>query len=88
VPSNFHQAVRLLSNEIGIDTFVCTVSPMDRHGYMSFGTGNDSGYTALLRKFQVFPGNPSLAPRCYSLCGNLQVFPVRPQGLLRSGSPS
>ena len=41
VPSNFHQAVRLLSDEIGIDTFVCTVSPMDRHGYMSFGTGND-----------------------------------------------
>jgi itaconate CoA-transferase len=41
VPSHFHQAVRLLTEEIGIDTFVCTVSPMDRHGYMSFGTGND-----------------------------------------------
>ena len=41
VPSNFHQAVRLLTEEIGVDTFVCTVSPMDRHGYMSFGTGND-----------------------------------------------
>ena len=41
VPSNFHQAVRLLTEDVGIDTFVCTVSPMDRHGYMSFGTGND-----------------------------------------------
>jgi itaconate CoA-transferase len=41
VPSHFHQAIRLLTEEIGIDTFVCTVSPMDRHGYMSFGTGND-----------------------------------------------
>jgi itaconate CoA-transferase len=41
VPSNFHQAPRLLTEEIGIDTFVCTVSPMDRHGYFSFGTGND-----------------------------------------------
>ena len=41
VPSNFHQAVRLLTEEIGVDSFVCTVSPMDRHGYMSFGTGND-----------------------------------------------
>jgi itaconate CoA-transferase len=41
VPNNFHEAVRLLTEEIGIDTFVCTVSPMDRHGYMSFGTGND-----------------------------------------------
>src|SRR5271169_6227149 len=41
VPSNFHQAPRLLAEEIGIDTFVCTVSPMDRHGFFSFGTGND-----------------------------------------------
>ncbi len=40
VPNNFHQTPRLLI-EIGIDTFVCTVSPMDRHGYFSFGTGND-----------------------------------------------
>ena len=41
MPNNFHQAPRLLIEEIGIDTFVCTVSPMDRHGYFSFGTGND-----------------------------------------------
>ncbi len=41
VPNNFHQAVRLLTEEIGIDTFVTTVSPMDRHGYFSFDTGND-----------------------------------------------
>jgi itaconate CoA-transferase len=41
VPNNFHQAPRMLIDEIGIDTFVCTVSPMDRHGYFTFGTGND-----------------------------------------------
>lgn len=41
VPNNFHQSPRLLTDEIGIDTFVCTVSPMDRHGYFSFGVGND-----------------------------------------------
>ena len=41
VPNNFHQTPRLLIDEIGIDTFVCTVSPIDRHGYFSFGTGND-----------------------------------------------
>ena len=41
VPNNFHQAPRLLTEEIGIDTFVHTVSPMDRHGYFTFGTGND-----------------------------------------------
>src|SRR3984885_7277367 len=41
VPNKFHQAPRLLIDDIGIDTFVHTVSPMDRHGYFSFGTGND-----------------------------------------------
>jgi itaconate CoA-transferase len=41
VPNNFHQAPRLLIEDIGIDAFVCTVSPMDRHGYFSFGVGND-----------------------------------------------
>ncbi|EKN4209676.1 itaconate CoA-transferase RipA/Ict [Yersinia ruckeri] len=41
VPSNFHQAPRLLTEEIGIDTFIHTVSPMDKHGYFSFGLGND-----------------------------------------------
>jgi itaconate CoA-transferase len=40
VPSTFHQAPRILS-EVGIDTFVMTVSPMDIHGYFSLGTGND-----------------------------------------------
>jgi acyl-CoA hydrolase len=33
VPNNFHEAPRLLIEEIGIDTFLHTVSPMDRHGY-------------------------------------------------------
>jgi itaconate CoA-transferase len=41
VPNSFHEAPRLLIEEIGIDTFLHTVSPMDRHGYFSFGTGND-----------------------------------------------
>ena len=41
VPNTFHQAPRILSEEIGVESFVCTVSPMDRHGYMTFGVGND-----------------------------------------------
>lgn len=41
VPNNFHQAPRLLIEEIGIESFVCSVSPMDAHGYMSLGVGND-----------------------------------------------
>lgn len=39
VPSNFHPAPRLPTEEI--DTFLTTVSPMDRDGYFSFGIGND-----------------------------------------------
>lgn len=41
VPSTFHQATRLLNEEIGIDTFIVTVSKMDKHGYFSLGTSND-----------------------------------------------
>ena len=41
VPSNFSQFPRVLTEHVGIDTFLVTVSPMDRHGYFSFGTGND-----------------------------------------------
>ena len=41
VPNNFHQASRLLIEDIGVESFVCTVSPMDRHGYFSFGVSND-----------------------------------------------
>jgi itaconate CoA-transferase len=41
VPNNFHQTVRLLTENVGIDTFVTMVSPMDRHGYFSFGVSND-----------------------------------------------
>ncbi len=41
VPNNFHQAPRLMTEDIGVDSFVCTVSPMDAHGYFSMGVGND-----------------------------------------------
>ncbi len=41
VPNNFHQAPRLLIEEIGVESFVCAVSPMDAHGYVSLGVGND-----------------------------------------------
>ena len=44
VPNNFHEAPRLLT-DIGIDTFLVTVSPMDQHGYFSFGIGNDYSTT-------------------------------------------
>jgi itaconate CoA-transferase len=41
VPCPFSQSVRYLTEYINVDTFLVTVSPMDEHGYFTFGTGND-----------------------------------------------
>jgi len=41
VPVAFSDAPRLLSHDVDIDTFLTTVSPMDRHGYFSFAANND-----------------------------------------------
>jgi itaconate CoA-transferase len=76
VPNNFHQTPRLLIDEIGIETFVCTVSPMDRHGYFSFGTGNDySSKVARSAKRLVVEANKSM-PRVYGVGAELHVSEV------------
>ncbi len=41
LPAFFHQYPDILANDIGFDTFVLQVSPLDRHGYFSVGTGHD-----------------------------------------------
>ena len=46
VPVAFSDAPKLLSEHVSIDTFITTVSPMDRHGYFSFGANNDYASTA------------------------------------------
>ncbi|WP_026261740.1 acetyl-CoA hydrolase/transferase family protein [Kiloniella laminariae] len=43
VPSTFHQVGRLMTETIGADAFIATVSPMDQHGYFSLGTNSDYG---------------------------------------------
>jgi itaconate CoA-transferase len=76
VPNNFHQATRLLTEEIGIDTFVCTVSPMDRHGYFSFGTGNDySTKVARSAKQLIVEVNKNM-PRVYGSGAELHISEV------------
>ena len=77
VPNNFHQTPRLLIDEIGIDTFVCTVSPMDRHGYFSFGTGNDYSTKVARAAKRLMRRNHGCAPT--PLAGSLNVEP-RPLG--------
>jgi len=44
-PNFFHQVPRLLSEFIPVDVCIATVSPMDRHGYMSLGVSVD--YTSV-----------------------------------------
>lgn len=45
VPTAFSESSRLLSERVPIDTFIATVSPIDRHGWFTFGTSNDYGST-------------------------------------------
>jgi itaconate CoA-transferase len=45
VPTAFSESSRLLSERVEIDTFITTVSPMDRHGWFTFGASNDYGST-------------------------------------------
>ncbi|MDO1559461.1 acetyl-CoA hydrolase/transferase C-terminal domain-containing protein [Brevundimonas sp. 2R-24] len=40
IPTAFSRSPRLLA-DLGMDTLVTAVSPMDRHGYFTFGTNND-----------------------------------------------
>ncbi len=76
VPNNFHQAPRLLIDEIGIDTFVVTVSPMDRHGYFSFGTGNDySTKVARAAKRLIVEANENM-PRVQGDAAELHISEV------------
>lgn len=46
VPTAFSASPRLLSERVALDIFMITVSPMDRHGWFTFGTSNDYATTA------------------------------------------
>jgi itaconate CoA-transferase len=76
VPSNFSQAPRLLTEHIGIDTFLVTVSPMDRHGYFTFGTGNDySSKVARAARHLIVEVNDHM-PRVYGSLAQLHLSEV------------
>jgi itaconate CoA-transferase len=76
VPSNFHQSSRLLTEHIGIDTFLVTVSPMDRHGFFTLGTGNDySSKVARAAKHLIVEVNDQM-PRVYGSLAQLHVSEV------------
>ena len=76
VPSTFHQAPRLLSEEIGVDTFLTTVSPMDAHGYFTLGVGNDySSRVARSAKRLIVEVNPWM-PRVLGVGAAVHVSEV------------
>ncbi|GAA0568728.1 acetyl-CoA hydrolase/transferase family protein [Caenispirillum bisanense] len=68
VPCAFHQAGKLLTEEIGADCFVVQVSPMDRAGYFSLGTSPDYGATVVRNcKRLIVEVNPNM-PRTFGEC--------------------
>lgn len=65
VPVAFSEAPRLLAERVPLDTFVVAVSPMDRHGWFTFGVGNDYGSTAARSaKRLIVEVNPNM-PRVF-----------------------
>src|SRR5579862_1200923 len=85
VPNNFSQSSRLLAEHIGIDTFLVTVSPMDRHGYFTFGTGNDySSKVARAARHLIVEVNDQM-PRVYGSLAQLHVSEV--EGIVENNVP-
>lgn len=61
VPVAFSESPRLFSERVELDAFVTTVSPMDRHGWFTFGTSNDYSTTAARRAHKlIVEVNPAM----------------------------
>jgi len=85
VPSNFSQAPRILTEHIGIDTFLITVSPMDRHGYFTLGTGNDySSKVARAAKHLIVEVNAQM-PRVFGSMAQIHVSEV--EAIVENNTP-
>jgi itaconate CoA-transferase len=65
VPVNFSQVPRLFEESIDLDTFVVTVSPIDRGGYFSLGTGNDFASVAARRARRLLVEANANMPRVF-----------------------
>ena len=65
VPVAFSDAPALFERHVDLDTCLIVVSPMDRHGYFSFGTNNDYASTAArTAKHTIVEVNPQM-PRVF-----------------------
>jgi itaconate CoA-transferase len=85
VPTTFSQSPRILTEHIGIDTFLVAVSPMDEHGYFTFGTGNDySSKVARAAKHLIVEVNSQM-PRVYGSLAQLHVSEV--ESIVENNAP-
>ena len=65
VPVAFSDSPALFKEQVSLDLFVTTVSPMDKHGWFTFGTSNDYSTTAARSaKKLVVEVNPNM-PRVF-----------------------
>lgn len=65
VPTAFSQSSQLLSEDVELDAFIVTVSPMDKNGWFTFGTSNDYATTAARSaKRLIVEVNPNM-PRVF-----------------------
>ena len=68
VPTGFQQTPKVLTQEIGVDTLLATVSPMDADGFFSFGTNTDYALAASKTARRVIlEVNPHM-PRVFGDC--------------------
>ncbi len=67
IPSFYSQDPRAVQSRGDVDVFYATVSPMDKHGYFSFGTAADMGELAYEAKKVFLEVNPT-APRTHGNC--------------------
>ena len=68
IPTGFQQTPRVLCEEVGVDTLVCTVSPMDEDGFFSFGTNTDYSLpVSRTAKRVILEVNPHM-PRVFGDC--------------------
>ncbi|ATA28929.1 4-hydroxybutyrate:acetyl-CoA CoA transferase [Mycobacterium lepraemurium] len=65
IPTSFSQSVRVFAESIPVDTCLVTVSPMDEHGYFTFGTNNDyTSSVARQARALIVEVNPNM-PRVF-----------------------
>ncbi|WP_426039116.1 acetyl-CoA hydrolase/transferase family protein [Brevundimonas sp. DC300-4] len=68
IPTGFQQTPRVLCQEIGVDTLIATVSPMDADGNFSFGTNTDYAQpVSKTAKRVILEVNPHM-PRVFGDC--------------------